>query len=56
MALLDDVPRSADVIAATEVTCFRLERAAFLKLLRSEPTVTIAIMKTLARRLRAATA
>ena len=55
MALLDDAPRSADVIAASDLTCFRLERTAFAKLLRSEPTVTIAIMRTLARRLRAAT-
>ena len=54
MALLDDAPRSADVIAAEDTLTMTIGRVGFTKLLRSEPTVTHAILRTLAARLRAA--
>lgn len=53
MALLDDAPRSADAVAVTELVCFSLPRASFTRLLRDEPTVTLALLQTLAGRLRA---
>jgi CRP/FNR family transcriptional regulator, cyclic AMP receptor protein len=54
MALLDDAPRSADVVAAGEVLALMIDRAAFTKVLRSEPTLAQALLRTLAGRLRAA--
>jgi len=54
MALLDGEPRSATVIAHTEVLALMIERARFLKLLQAEPKVALAIMTTLTRRLRTA--
>jgi CRP-like cAMP-binding protein len=56
MALLDDAPRSADVIAGEDVLTMTIGRAAFTKLLRSEPRLTHAILRTVAGRLRAAQA
>ena len=53
MALLDGAPRSASIVAVTDVVLFRLGRAKFAKLLRSEPSVALALLKTLAARLRA---
>ncbi|HJQ73781.1 MAG TPA: cyclic nucleotide-binding domain-containing protein [Gaiellaceae bacterium] len=54
MALLDGAPRSADVIADGEVLALTIDRAGFAKLLRSEPALTQALLRTLASRLRAA--
>jgi CRP/FNR family transcriptional regulator, cyclic AMP receptor protein len=54
MALLDDAPRSADVIAAEEMLAMTIGRSAFTKLLRGEPKLTHAILRTVAGRLRAA--
>jgi len=54
MALLDDAPRSADVVADGEVLAMTIGRRAFEKLLRSEPQITHALLRTLAARLRAA--
>jgi potassium-dependent mechanosensitive channel len=54
MALLDGAPRSADIIAEGEVTLMVISRAAFQKLLRSEPQMTAVLLRTLASRLRAA--
>lgn len=53
MALLDGSPRSAWVVADSELVVFRLGRPQFLKLLRGEPTVALALLQTLAGRLRA---
>jgi CRP-like cAMP-binding protein len=52
MALLDGEPRSATVAAVTEMTCLRIGRTAFAKILRSEPSVSGALLRTLAARLR----
>jgi potassium-dependent mechanosensitive channel len=54
MALLDGAPRSADISAVGEVTLMVIGRAGFTKLLRSEPQIASALLRTLAGRLRAA--
>jgi CRP-like cAMP-binding protein len=56
MALIDDEPRSATVVADTEMTCLRLGRTAFAKILRSEPSVSHALLRVLAERVRSAQA
>jgi len=54
MALLDDAPRSASVVADGEVLTMTISRSAFSKLLKKEPTLTYELLRTLATRLRAA--
>ena len=54
MALLDGAPRSADITAAGEATLMVIGRAAFTRLLRSEPQMAAVLLRTLATRLRAA--
>jgi CRP-like cAMP-binding protein len=54
MALLEDAPRSADVIAVEGMVTLTIGRSAFTKLLRAETELTHAILRTLAGRLRAA--
>ena len=56
MALLDDAPRSADVVADGDVLALTIDRAGFTKLLRAEPLLAQALLRTLAARLRAAEA
>ena len=56
MALIDDSPRSADVVAEGEVLTLTIDRAGFAKLLRAEPALAQALLRTLAARLRAAEA
>jgi len=54
MALLDGGPRSATVVAKTDVLCLRLARAAFTKMLKSEPEIALALLAELSRKLRLA--
>ena len=54
MALLDDGPRSAAVVADGEVLALTIDRSGFTKLVRSEPALAQALLRTLAARLRAA--
>jgi CRP-like cAMP-binding protein len=54
MALLDDGPRSADVVADSDLLALTIERPGFVKLLRAEPALAHALLRTLAARLRAA--
>ena len=54
MALFDGEPRSATVVAVTEVYVMVISRTKFLKVLEAEPKIALAIMATLSRRLRAA--
>jgi CRP-like cAMP-binding protein len=56
MALIDDSPRSADVVAEGEVLALTIDRPGFTKLLRAEPALAQALLRTLAARLRAAEA
>ena len=52
MALFASAPRSATIVADTEMTCLRIGRAAFLKIVRDEPSVSLALLRTLAERVR----
>lgn len=52
LALIEDAPRSADVIATDNVTALTVGRDAFAKLLRSEAAFTHAILCTVVGRLR----
>ena len=52
MALLDGAPRSATIVAATGTACLMLTRKRFTKVLRDEPTVALALLRTLAARVR----
>lgn len=52
LALIENAPRSADVIATSDVTALAIGHAAFKKLLRSEAAFTHAILKTVVGRLR----
>lgn len=53
LALLDGGPRTATVEADGEVLTLEIGRTGFAKLLRQEPQLTLALLKTLAGRLRA---
>jgi CRP-like cAMP-binding protein len=52
MALLDNKPRSADVVATEEVTCFALSSWTFLGIVKTYPEIAVSMMKELASRLR----
>src|SRR5207302_3193561 len=52
MALLDGAPRSASVVAATEVLTMRVGRSAFWKLLKQEPQISATLLATMADRVR----
>jgi CRP-like cAMP-binding protein len=52
MALIDGARRSATIVAETETTCLMLTRKRFAKLLRGEPSVALALLGTLAARVR----
>jgi CPA1 family monovalent cation:H+ antiporter len=54
MALLDGAPRSAAIVADSEVLALTIDRPGFTKLLRAEPALAQALLGTLAARLRAA--
>jgi len=55
MALLDDLPRSADAVADTDCETLALDRADLLAHLRDHPDAAWAIIRGLSRRLREAT-
>jgi CRP/FNR family cyclic AMP-dependent transcriptional regulator len=52
LSLLDGGPRSASVTSLTRTELVVLERVPFLQLLEARPSVSIAIMKVLAQRVR----
>jgi CRP/FNR family cyclic AMP-dependent transcriptional regulator len=52
MALVDGGPRSATITATSAVRVMRLPRRAFLRALKQDPQIGLAIMETLARRVR----
>lgn len=54
MALIDDAPRSAHVIAMEDSTLLVLRREDFQSRLRSSPEVAISLLRELSRRLRRA--
>jgi CRP/FNR family transcriptional regulator, cyclic AMP receptor protein len=56
LALLDEGPRGATVVASTPVVCLTIGRTRFLKLLHGEPAIAVAVLREVARRLQAAQA
>jgi CRP-like cAMP-binding protein len=56
LALLDDSPRSATVEAQDEILVARIGRRDFARMLDKEPKVAVALLRTLAARLRASEA
>ena len=52
MALIDSGPRSATVVAKSEIMCLLLGREQFGKALESEPSIAFALLRTLAARIR----
>ena len=53
LALLSDAPRAATIVADTDVLAMCLSRSGFNRVLRAEPAVAVALLRTLAERLRA---
>jgi CRP/FNR family transcriptional regulator len=54
MSLLDDLPRSANVIAVSDVTALLLPVWEFRTTLRNHPNIALKLLSTLSRRLRKA--
>jgi CRP/FNR family cyclic AMP-dependent transcriptional regulator len=54
MAVIDGEPRSATVVAVSEVWVMVISRTKFLAVLAAEPKIALAVMATLTRRLRVA--
>jgi small-conductance mechanosensitive channel/CRP-like cAMP-binding protein len=50
MGLMTGEPRTADVVATTEVECYRLDKATFEKVLRDRPEIAEQVSKILAAR------
>jgi CRP-like cAMP-binding protein len=53
LALIDGGPRTATIVARTPIVCLTIGRTPFLKLLRAEPAIAVAVLEELAGRLRA---
>jgi CRP/FNR family transcriptional regulator/CRP/FNR family cyclic AMP-dependent transcriptional regulator len=53
MSLFDDRPRSADVVATEPTTCFGMTSWSFMTELKANPTMAMAVIKELVRRIRA---
>ncbi|HEV2550325.1 MAG TPA: SLC13 family permease [Stellaceae bacterium] len=51
MALLNNIPRTATIKVETDCQVLRLDRSAFVELVRERPSVALAIAATLSRRL-----
>jgi len=54
MSLIDEQPRSADVVAIIPTECFSLSTWVFSALVRQHPELALPMLKELAKRLRAA--
>ena len=52
MSLIDEEPRSADVVAVQPTRCFTLSTWVFSALIKQHPELVIPMLKELARRLR----
>jgi CRP/FNR family cyclic AMP-dependent transcriptional regulator len=52
MSLIDGEPRSATVMATTEIHAMKLPRAAFLRVLQREPRMAMTLLEALAARVR----
>ena len=56
MALIDGLPRSASAVVLSEANLMRIASHDFRKLLENKPEISLALMKTIAIRLREADA
>lgn len=56
MSILDDGPRSATAMAATDCTCLVIRRGEFLSLLGAAPQIATSVIESLSARVRAANA
>jgi CRP/FNR family transcriptional regulator, cyclic AMP receptor protein len=54
LSLIDELPRSANVMTVEESELLMIRRSDFIRLLMENPAMTISILKILSRRLRAA--
>jgi CRP/FNR family cyclic AMP-dependent transcriptional regulator len=54
MGLIDGAPRSASIVATTNLHAMKLDRRPFMKLLEQEPRVAVTLLTELAARLRQA--
>lgn len=54
MSLIDDMPRSADVVAVQPTKCWALTSWAFAAILKSHPELALGMLKEMVKRLRAA--
>jgi CRP/FNR family transcriptional regulator, cyclic AMP receptor protein len=54
MSLIDELPRSADVIAVSPIKCWALTSWAFAALVKTNPEVALHMLKEMVKRLRAA--
>lgn len=52
ISLLDGGPRTASVVSETAMTMLQIKRPGFQKALKDDPQLTIALMESLARRIR----
>ena len=52
MALIDGQPRTADVVAVGPTECFALSAWSFSSLIKTEPKISMGVMKELVKRLR----
>jgi CRP-like cAMP-binding protein len=52
MSVIDDKPRSADVVAIEPTTCLGVTEWSFTPMLRSNPSIAIGIIAELVRRIR----
>lgn len=56
MSLIDEQPRSADVVAVAPTKCWALTSWAFASIARTSPEVALSMLKEVVKRLRAAQA
>jgi CRP-like cAMP-binding protein len=52
ISLLDGGPRTASVVSETPMTVLLIERLAFQKLLRKDPSLSMQLLKSMARLVR----
>ncbi len=50
MGLMTGAPRTADVVAKTDVECFRIDKEGFESILGGRPAIALAISETIAKR------
>lgn len=56
MSLIDEQPRTADVVAVTPTNCWALTSWAFVSMAKANPEIALSMLKEVVKRLRAAQA